>query len=227
MDECNFDIVGTQEMMRNQPKDISNQYPHFALYDRIYYRRERFLRLDGGRFWLSPTPDIQSGSWETGQDRYCDWAKFRDKASGIVFYHYNIHFDHVSALAREESAKLMVRRLKAQAGNTPLFISGDFNSAYDSPAMTTMRSAFQDVFNLAASVDRGEERTHNNQNPDPGKYGQWIDYIYVNANDSRRFTVQSAAVNSKIFGTHIGSWWITGPYFASDHFPVIAVAEIK
>jgi endonuclease/exonuclease/phosphatase family metal-dependent hydrolase len=227
MDECNFDIVGTQEQLGNQPADICTKYPHFARYDRIYYRHARFRRLDGGRFWLSETPDRQSGSWETDRDCFCDWLKLLDKPSGIVFYYYNIHFDAFSAVARNESAKLMARRLKAHAGTTPLFISGDFNSTPDTPATATMRSAFSDVFDLAETVNRGiGNRTYNNLKTTPGQNSTWIDYIYVNAGDNRRFTVHSAAVNDKVFETKV-SIWVIGTQFASDHFPIVSEVTLK
>jgi endonuclease/exonuclease/phosphatase family metal-dependent hydrolase len=225
LDECNFDIVGTQEPEFEQPEDISNHYNlRLVRHSRLFYRPDRFRKLDSGCFWLSGTPEIQSG-WEIGRDCYSDWVKFMDKASGIVFYYFNVHFDASSEYARDRSAVLMLNRLQAQAGNTPLFISGDFNSKRPSQAMVTMRQAFQDVFDMAESVNRGStERTYNHLTTD---LGSWIDYIYVNTGSNRRFTVHSAAVNDRVFETKSPAGEVVNTQFASDHFPIVSEVTIR
>ena len=46
----------------------------------LYYRRDRFEKIDGGHFWLSETPDtVGSKSWDSSLPRMVTWVKLRDR----------------------------------------------------------------------------------------------------------------------------------------------------
>ncbi|MBR7061663.1 MAG: hypothetical protein IKI42_01375 [Clostridia bacterium] len=71
----------------------------------IYYRADKFDKLDSGTFWLSETPDV-SGSMTEGANlpRICTWVALRDRSTGIEFTVLNTHLDnngdHEAAVGR-------------------------------------------------------------------------------------------------------------------------------
>ena len=46
-------------------------------------------------------------------------------------YYFNVHFDHQGVIARKESGKLMVKKIKEIAGEFPVISTGDYNSHPD------------------------------------------------------------------------------------------------
>ena len=65
-----FDIVGTQEGLRNQLDDLQNALPEYAHYgigrddgkskgehSAIFYKKEKYNVIDSGDFWLSEHPE--------------------------------------------------------------------------------------------------------------------------------------------------------------------------
>ena len=56
-------------------------------------------------------------------------VSFGDKESGKVFYFFNSHYDHQGKVARRESSKLLIARIKQVAGtDATVFATGDFNA---------------------------------------------------------------------------------------------------
>lgn len=106
-----------------------------ALYNPIYWKTNRFERLDAGAFYLSKTPDIWSKSWDAVHVRGLTWVHLRFLETDISFIYANVHLDHRGARARIESSKLIVRKLMQlrQSVNLAVFMSGDFNARPWSP----------------------------------------------------------------------------------------------
>ncbi|NNJ24126.1 endonuclease/exonuclease/phosphatase family protein [Alienimonas chondri] len=139
------DLLGTQETLAFQRDELSARLPGYAVFAAgrddgreagemmaIYYRTDRFEKLDGGHFWLSETPDeAGSKSWDSSLPRMCTWLKLRDKRpdGAGVFWAFNTHFDHRGPKARAESATLIRRKIAAIAGDGPALLTGDFNAA--------------------------------------------------------------------------------------------------
>jgi endonuclease/exonuclease/phosphatase family metal-dependent hydrolase len=117
----------------------------FGMYNAIYWRRERFLPLDSGGFYLSPTPDEFSNGWDSALIRACNWVKFRDAWTNTEFIYVNVHLDHLGETARVEGSKLVVSKIADIRDDLPVIITGDFNSrAWASPD--------EDLTNLPAGV---------------------------------------------------------------------------
>src|SRR5690606_13725588 len=92
------------------------------------YKKDKFDLLDKGDFWLSETPNIPSKGWDaTCCNRICSWGKFRDKESKKEFFFFNANYDHQGKVAQRESSKLILKKLKEIAGDTPVFLTGDLN----------------------------------------------------------------------------------------------------
>ncbi len=144
------DLLGTQECLALQADYLREQLPEYGFAGvgrddgarggemcAIFYRRERFEKLDEGHFWLSETPAIvASKSWDSALTRMATWVKLRPTAANApAFYVLNTHFDHVGVRAREESARVILSQLASIAGEadraTPVIITGDFNAPAD------------------------------------------------------------------------------------------------
>ena len=135
------DTVGLQEALLTQVEDLVERLPEYEWFGvgredgkskgemvPIFYRKDRFERVEGGHFWLSETPD-QPGSrgWDAQLPRLVTWVVLQDRNSGDKFLHANTHFDHRGVEARLQSAKLVRQKLASIAPDLPLVLTGDFN----------------------------------------------------------------------------------------------------
>src|SRR5215208_4015890 len=156
------DALGVQEALAHMLADLDARLPGFARvgvgradgreggeFSAILYRTDRLELLDSGTFWLSPTPEVPgSKGWDAAIERVATWARFRDKRTGCRHVHLNTHFDHVGERAREESARLIRRRLAELAGGDPVVVTGDLNA---DPASAPYRVLTRDTLKGALS----------------------------------------------------------------------------
>lgn len=220
-----FDIFGTQEGLKNQLDDISNALPQYARYGRgrddgidkgehsaIFYKKDEFTLLSRGDFWLSQTPDKPSLGWDaTCCNRICSWVQLQHKKSGKKFFFFNVHYDHQGVVARKESSKLMLKKIKEIAGKSPVIFTGDFNGSTSTEWYQTIANSriLKDTYNEVkfpyannASFNAFGKATQSND---------IIDHIFV--------TDQFKAIKwGLLTDTYHGK-------FPSDHFPVMA--ELK
>lgn len=222
------DVVGLQEAFRFQLDELSALLPGYAWYglcrtdgsmepdpdnefSAILYRQSRLDMLDSGTFWLSEAPDSAgSKGWDAALPRICSWARFRDKAGGGAFYHFNTHFDHIGEQARQESARLILSRFKSIAGDEPVLLTGDFNCT---PTDEPYRLLTAKESGLADALFRSEEPHHGPLSTwsgfqFPGVPGRRIDFIFVN----KQVQVLRHAILSDCWSGR----------FPSDHLPVLA-----
>jgi endonuclease/exonuclease/phosphatase family metal-dependent hydrolase len=143
------DLLGTQETLGFQRDYLAEKLAGYEVLGvgrddggekgemtALYFKRDRFEKLDGGHFWLSETPDKPgSKSWDTALTRMVTWVELRDrrqpKVKPLVFF--NTHFDHRGQQARLESALLLRRRVTERAAQRRVIVTGDFNTGQDSP----------------------------------------------------------------------------------------------
>lgn len=135
------DLVGVQEALIGQMRDLEKSLPVFAWcgvgrddgktkgeFSAILYSKDRFKLLETSTFWLSETPEMPgSKGWGANYPRVVTWAKFYDKRAKKTFFQFNTHFDHQSEQARREGAKLLLKKIEAIAGKHPFVVTGDFN----------------------------------------------------------------------------------------------------
>lgn len=225
------DLVGVQEAFRSQLDDMSSRLPGYAWtgvcrtdgtqqpdpdneFSAIFYRTDRLELLEGKTFWLSEHPErAGEKGWDAALPRIVTWAKFRDKANGQVFFHFNTHFDHQGQTAREESARLLLRKVAEIAGDAPVLITGDFNARPTDAPMRILTDPndpihLKDGFHITQMPHHGPDGTWTNAFLFPGMPGQRIDYILV----KNRVQVLKHAILSD-------SWSGRLP---SDHLPVWA-----
>jgi endonuclease/exonuclease/phosphatase family metal-dependent hydrolase len=225
------DLLGTQETLGFQRDYLAEQLPgHDVLgvgrddgADKgemmaLYYRRERFEKLDSGHFWLSETPDVVgSKSWDSALPRMVTWVKLRDRrqpeAWPLVFL--NTHFDHLGKQARLESAALLRIRAGKMTSDASLIITGDFNAGEGSEPYRALfevigdsSSPVVDTFR-AAHPERGDREGTFSGFKVESMTGPRIDWIGV----SREWRILSAAIDRTARDGRT----------PSDHFPVTAV----
>jgi len=141
------DLIGTQEGVYEQLKDLAVDLPDYAWiglgrdggskgeFMAIFYRKERFEPLAFDHFWLSDTPNvIGSSTWGNSNRRMVTWVRFLDRQNRREFYLVNTHFDHQVQLAREKSATLLRERVEELGTACPILVTGDFNAGKDNRA---------------------------------------------------------------------------------------------
>jgi endonuclease/exonuclease/phosphatase family metal-dependent hydrolase len=219
-------IVGVQEALLDQMTDLQQRLPKYRYkgvgrddgerkgeFSAIFYDTTRLQALDSKTFWLSETPEwAGSKSWDAAITRIVTWIKFRDKKTKKIFYAFNTHFDHIGKIARRESAKLLLERIREIAGTAPVVVTGDFNSTPDDEPVQLIvdQSNSQhlvDSKGISLSPHYGPTGTFN---AFKGKEidNQPIDYIFLKGT----WKVLKHATISQTWDGR----------FASDHFAVVA-----
>ena len=197
-----------------------NRPPH--AHNAIYWDPGRLEALDAGGFWLSETPELFSGSWETRQIRTANWVRFRPVAGGPEFLHLNTHLDHISDRARVEASKLLLRWLDGpEADGAPVLLTGDFNCE--------PRSKAREVFDRAGFVDahlaagHGPAKTFHAfrgegfRGRDPSKEHR-IDWVLLRGGSrGERWTVEGYSIVRDA----------EPPLYPSDHYPVVADLSLE
>ena len=224
------DVVGVQEATPAMLATLDGELPAYTRYgvgrdadgggeqSAILYRTDRFDRIDGGTFWLSPTPVIAgSQGWDAALPRIATWARLRDRQSGRSFVIVNTHFDHMGETARRESARLVVARAQGLADGAPLAVTGDLNADDDSEVARTFGAALRDTRLVAETPAAGSHATWN-------AFGtatddRRIDYVFV----SEGVRVLEAATLDRTIGDVLGT---ENPRLPSDHHAVTATLAL-
>lgn len=188
-----FDLFGTQEGQPEQIDELAamTEFAHVGVgrddglrggeHAAIFYRTSRFGLEIHGDFWLSQTPDRPSKGWDaTCCNRIATWARFADRSNGRRFYVFNVHFDHQGAVARRESGKLMLRKIKEIAGTAPVICLGDFNSTPDTEQIHALSAALTDAYTASRTPPYGPLGTFNGFKLD-APMTERIDYVFVSA----------------------------------------------
>lgn len=159
-----FDIFGAQEVRKPQLDDMLAMLPDYDYvgvgrddgkekgeYSPVFYRKDKFEKLDGGTFWLSPTPEKPSKGWDAKYNRICSWAMLRHKESGKKVCFMNVHFDHRGVQARLEASKQIVAYVKKHCKGAKVVLSGDFNVTQNSESYKHLANSkvLKDSYDLA------------------------------------------------------------------------------
>jgi len=223
------DIIGTQEGLYQQLRDIESDLP--AYYDsvgegrdggsrgeamQVFYDSRRLRPLEYDHYWLSDTPDVVgSKTWGGCCPRMVTWIRFADERTGTQFYVLNTHLEAFDATARSKSADLILQRMAEDFDATlPVLMTGDFNE----PARED-RTVYDKLVADGPMVDTwvtAEERSalyatfHGYRPLRPN--GDRIDWILSTPGVKARY----AAINT----------FSKQGQFPSDHLPVQAVVTL-
>lgn len=244
-----FDIFGTQEGFHHQLEDLTESlqiYNYVGVgrddgknkgeHSAIFYKTEMFELLDNGDFWLSEDTTQPNKGWDAVLPRICSWGKFREKATGFTFLFFNTHFDHVGTEARKESAKLIMDKIIAFAGDTPTLLTGDFNVDQHSDSYLVLNNSglLKDTYD-SALLRYGAKGTFNGFNIN-ARSNSRIDHIFTTDD----FSVLKHGVLTDIYQTleaDLEKLRDSGDHpkeitlyenqarLPSDHYPVLVVIK--
>lgn len=217
------DILGVQEALNDQMLDLQSRLPQYhsigggredgktkGEYSAIFYNTQRIKVLSNGMFWLSQTPDVPGSiGWDAAITRIVTWTQCKDLQTRKLFFVFNTHFDHMGKIARRESARLLINKVKEISGPLPAIVMGDFNAEpSDEPIQEILKSEIvKDSKALSQSGHYGPTGSFNAfKNKEIND--QPIDYIFL-----------KGSWKVKKHGTLSQSWQ---GRFASDHFAILA-----
>jgi endonuclease/exonuclease/phosphatase family metal-dependent hydrolase len=222
------DAVGVQEALVHMLTDLDARLPGFARvgvgradgrqggeFSAILYRTDRLELLDSGTFWLSPTPEVAgSKGWDTAIERIATWARFRDRRTGCRLLHLNTHFDHVGERARQESARLIRRRLSGLAGDDPVVVTGDLNAE---PTSAPYRIITSDT--ISGAIPPLRDAYVASRGGHYGPTSTWTEFRAIVPGRRIDYVLVSPEITVLTHGILPDSW---DGRFPSDHLPVLA-----
>ena len=220
------DVFGIQEGLIHQLKDMDQGLPDYTYFgagrddgaekgefSAIFYNTNKLNLLGQSTFWLSTTPEIPSKGWDAALPRICTYGLFERKEDGAKFMVFNTHFDHVGVKAREESAKLILKKIKElNPDGLPVIVTGDFNLESDSPGVQVILSEMKDAFVEAGKNAFGPKGTFNGFEFNK-PVERRIDYIFVSPKNIQ--VIKSAILSDS-----------KDCRYPSDHLPVLARLQI-
>ena len=253
----NMDVCGLEEVTNTMASDITNQLTEYQYigYGRdngkqqgsgasgeqtgLIYKKDKYTKLDQGRFFLSNTPDKVSKLSNSNFNRMVAWVKLQDKQSGVQFYFFATHFDndydakHVTV--RSQQADIAIKKVPEIAGNLPYFFVGDFNCETSEVAYTKLSTAFDDAYLVMGDKALGgyvcnktqlanskvapkcacEGNTYTGLYSSSDNWPKRIDLVFF---DDTKATVSYYNADNNNMGLTM---------YPSDHLPVITVMTLK
>ena len=224
-------LVGVQEALPLQMDDLLQRLPGYQFagvgredgkrggeFSAIFYDTSRLGLLKAETFWLAEQTDIPGKKgWDAAIERIVTWPLFRDKKTNKTFYHFNTHFDHVGQVARRESARLVLQKIKEIAGDQPVILTGDFNAKpTDEPIM------------ILTDINNPNHVIHSEAISETPHYGPLGTFNAFQSKETSNEPIDFIFIKNGIkvlkHATLSQTW---EGRFSSDHFPVLAVVEIK
>ncbi len=217
------DIIGVQEALYHQLKDISDNlkgYEFFGVgrddgkqkgeHSAIFIRKNRFKILEQNTFWLSKTPDVPgSKDWDAAITRVATWGRLEDKKTKKVFVMMDTHFDHVGKESRMNAVSIIKEHAAKIAGNLPVIITGDFNITREAPPYEVMVNG-EGLRLMDSSPDSPGTFCSFTVNAQPCR---GIDYIF--------HTPEWSTAEYQVIDDN------DGKYYPSDHLPVMVSLSLK
>jgi endonuclease/exonuclease/phosphatase family metal-dependent hydrolase len=220
------EIFGLQEALIGQIEDLQTKLPNMTYvgvgrddgkkageYSPLFYNSQKFKAIKKGWFWLSETPDQPGLGWDAACNRICTWLVLKENKSGGKFMVLNTHFDHIGNIARTESAKLILKKIKElNTDQLPVILMGDFNLTPDKDPIAVITSELKDSRAITIKTPYGPEGTFNAFKFDAPMKDR-IDYVFVNDQvEVKRYAVLTDSKDQR---------------YPSDHLPVFVNLEIK
>jgi endonuclease/exonuclease/phosphatase family metal-dependent hydrolase len=203
----------------------------------IIYKKDRYVKMDQGRFFLSKTPYKVSKVSNSDFNRLVAWVKLKDRTSGKEFFFFSTHFNHnytaVKVQVRTDQAEIAINEVPKIAGDLPYFFAGDFNCEITEPAYEMLSTRWTDAFiamgdnAIGAYVCNEEQQTlyptqcawegntYTGLYSSDDKSPKRIDLVLF---DSSRATISSYFADNDDMGLE---------KYPSDHLPVITEMTIK
>lgn len=118
----------------------------YAFKNYIYYNTNTTKLIQGGRIWLSETPNTPSQGFGSKYYISASWAVLEDKDTGVKYIHVNTHLNADNAQIRDKEIEVLQAKIKTfEDKGYPVFITGDFNSNLKSDVYKSMTDSFRDA----------------------------------------------------------------------------------
>jgi endonuclease/exonuclease/phosphatase family metal-dependent hydrolase len=223
------DVFGLQEALNEQVTDFEKAFPGFnrigvgrddgkvsGEYSPLFFNSQKYTLLGSSTFWLSQTPLVAgSRGWDAACNRVVTWIQLKDNKSGIVFFIFCTHFDHMGEIARRNSSKLVLKAIDSISGDKQAVLLGDFNATPESEPYRIITERNNNNHLIDARTICGDPTgpiyTYTGFKVN-GQPGERIDYIFLKG---------IARVNS--FNVNPAN---NGEYYPSDHLPVNATVSL-
>lgn len=219
------DFCGMQEALIGQINDLQArlpEYEHFGLgrddgkekgeFSPIFYKKTKYKLLKQETFWLSETPEKPSKGWDANLPRIVTWGYFKDLKTKKKFYVFNTHYDHIGQIARAESSKLVLKKIKEIASNENTILMGDFNASPSDEPIKIIMTGLTETSSISQTPHFGPESSFTGFEAKEQE-GRKIDHVFVN---NPKLKVLKHATLSN-------TW---GGLFASDHHPVLVCINL-
>ena len=215
-----LDIMGFQEVLLSQLNYLKTNLDAYDVvgvgredgmdkgeFVPIFYRKDRFKKIETGTFWLSETPNKVSKGWDANLERIVTWVILIDKRSDKEFIILNTHFDHRGVEARIQSAQLLKSKIGKLAQGRQVILTGDFNSLPESDAIRTLTNISDGNrlvnSNELAKLTYGPNWTSGGFDSKPFDQRRIIDYVFLkNIAVVNRYAVFTEKLNEICLSDH-------------------------
>jgi endonuclease/exonuclease/phosphatase family metal-dependent hydrolase len=223
------DLVGLQEVKPQQRAWLREKLPEFQFVGTgrepddsdesalVGVRRGRFEVVNSQTFWLSETPEVvASKSWDSSLPRVCTWVTLKERTGSALVSLFNVHLDHLGAMARERGIALALERLSAAPGVR--ILTGDFNAhAGSAPLVRVQKWAKPELVRSVDALGQKEAGTFHGFSGIPDDDAA-IDFIF---GEKTGVKFVSGAILKTTYPGVDGK-----QRFVSDHFPISAEVSI-
>jgi endonuclease/exonuclease/phosphatase family metal-dependent hydrolase len=224
-------IIGLQEALLLQLNDLTELLPGYSWvgvgrddgknkgeFSAILFRIDRFEVLTHSTFWLSETPDVPSKGWDAAFSRDVTWAEVKDKETGKIFFIFNTHYDHIGVTARNNSSKLLKKRISEIVDDQSIIVMGDFNTQDSSEAYEILTEQSDNKITLYDAQSKSQTEHHGSNVTFNGfgtfiEPGNKIDFIFVTKDVE---VLKHGVIDELVDGR-----------YPSDHMPVLAEIKIR
>ncbi|KAL0470389.1 Endonuclease/exonuclease/phosphatase [Neurospora intermedia] len=232
-------LICMQEVLNEQlvdlQSDLGSNWNHVGVgrndgaqdgeYSPIIYQADTWQLNRKKTYWLSQTPHVVgSTGWDAALPRIVTVAQFKHRTTGVPLIFMCTHFDNIGTVARNESAKLIIKiadEWMVQGSNStkpaPVFLGGDLNlePTEDGYKTLTTPGAFQDIKDLVPKTHwYGNAKTSTSFTTSTLDDIR-IDYLFVRNPLGIQFSTYGVLTNKFEDGVYI-----------SDHRPVVVDAEM-
>lgn len=209
------DFFGTQEGLPFQVKYIKEAMTNYEFVGKdrdgngkgentaIFYNKQKYKVIENYTFWLAKDQTKPNKDWDATFPRIYTYGLFEHIQTKKQLWVMNTHFDHVGVVARQESAKIILKKIKEikKKNNLPIIFMGDLNSLPKSKVIKELNTILYDTNRETKETSTFNDFVYNN----PIK--KHIDYIFITKNNIqiKKYKILIDSKKTK---------------YPSDHFPV-------
>lgn len=186
----------------------------YGEWNAVLYKKDRFVLMDDGTFWLSEDPRTASRLNGSMDYRTCTWAELFDRYTGKTVIMASAQLDGGSEELRSEQARVLILYLKSVLGkrynSCQIYISADLNAMeYDASYRRIIRDYYdtRDIADEELSELNGTYHAFGNI-PE----GKETDFCFTNGGEVLSYCI----IDKKYAGS-----FETEPGFVSDHYGIM------